>query len=66
MDYKVINRFIDSADDNKVYEVGDTFKGTKKRLEELSSDKNKAGFPVIEEVPEKKAKAKKKETKGSK
>lgn len=60
MNYKVINRFIDSKDDNKIYEVGDTFEGTKKRLEELSTDKNKAGIPVI------KGTAKPKKTKSAK
>lgn len=62
MNYKVVNRFIDSADDNKLYEVGETFKGTKKRLEELSTDNNKAGFPVIKGTP----KPKKTKAKGSK
>ena len=53
--YKVIEGFVDLQDDNYPYGVGDKFprKGkrvSKKRLAELSSDKNKRGMPLIIEV----------------
>lgn len=53
--YKVIIRFKDLQDNNHVYNVGDIFphKGVnvnKKRIKELSSDKNRRGVPLIEEV----------------
>lgn len=57
MSYKVIERFKDLQDKNRVYEIGDKFPATKRkvseeRLEELSGDSNKLGKPVIEEVGE--------------
>ena len=56
--YKVINRFFDLQDNNHAYSVGDTFphngkKVSEKRIVELSSNKNKIGVPLIEEIPEK-------------
>lgn len=56
--YKVIVRFMDLQDvDGHVYEVGDVFPHkninvSKERIEELTSDKNKIGVPLIEEIPE--------------
>ncbi|ALY08039.1 hypothetical protein EauS123_00040 [Exiguobacterium phage vB_EauS-123] len=54
--YKVIKAFTDLQDGKHVYNVGDTFphkgRAAKKRLEELSGDKNKVGRPLIEEVSE--------------
>ena len=64
--YKVIKFFCDLQDNNRPYEIGDTFprKGlsvTYERIAELSSDKNRLGSPVIElvEKAEKKTTAKK-------
>lgn len=53
--YRVIEGFVDLQDKNYPYGIGDKFprKGkrvSKKRLAELSSDKNKRGIPLIEEV----------------
>lgn len=58
--YKVIEKFKDLKDSEHVYEVGDVFpwdnrQVSKKRLRALSSDENKAGHPVIEEVIEESA-----------
>ena len=55
--YKVVHFFTDLQDDNHPYNVGDTFpregaKASKKRLAELSSDKNKQGKPLIEKIEE--------------
>lgn len=54
--YKVIVRFKDLTD-GSIYDVGDTFphddaKISKERIEELITNKNKIGKPVIEEVKE--------------
>ena len=56
MGFVVIKPFRDSQD-NHVYAVGDVFPHddrsvSKKRIEKLSTDKNKAGYPVIEKVEE--------------
>ena len=56
--YKVINRFFDLKDNNHAYSVGDKFphNGVKvdvERIAELTSDKNRLGVPLIEEVAEK-------------
>lgn len=52
--YEVIVDFTDLQDNNHVYVVGDKFprsgKATKKRFEELSSDKNKRKEVLIKEV----------------
>ena len=55
--YKVIERFKDLKDENRIYEVGDKFprKGkrvSKARLAELSGSENRRGRPVIAEVEE--------------
>ncbi|WP_246570109.1 hypothetical protein [Lentibacillus saliphilus] len=55
--YEVLHYFEDLQDDNKPYNPGDTFprsgkKVTKKRINELLSDKNKQGKPLIKEIEE--------------
>lgn len=55
--YKVIKHFTDLQDNRYAYHEGDTFprdglKVSDKRLEELSSDKNKRGIPLIEFIEE--------------
>jgi len=56
MKYKVIKRFRDLQDANYIYSVGDKYprKGriNKERTEELMSNNNKIGEPVIIEVGE--------------
>lgn len=52
--YRAIAYFTDLQDDNYAYNVGDVFprngyKPSKERLEELSSNKNVRGVPVIVE-----------------
>ena len=52
MKYRVLKRFADLQDDNHIYEVGDEFprQGVivkKARYDELASDKNKLGTPLI-------------------
>ena len=64
--YRVIEYFTDLHDDDHEYREGDVFpregiKVSKERLEELASDKNLRGTPVIELVePEKAGKGKSK------
>ena len=63
--YKVIKHFVDLQDNNHKYDVGDTYprKGLnvlQSRINELASHKNKQKTPLIEEVPEKVEKPKKK------
>lgn len=58
MSYKVIHYFTDLQDFNHPYKVGDTFprlglKVSDKRLDELASNKNKQGKPLIKKVDEK-------------
>lgn len=53
--YRVIKYFTDLEDNRYAYHVGDPFphegmEVSKERLAELSSDKNKRGVPLIEEV----------------
>lgn len=53
--YKVISYFTDLQDFNHPYKVGDEFprlglKVSDKRLEELASNKNKQGKPLIKKV----------------
>lgn len=52
--YTVIHKFRDLQDSDHIYDVGDKFprkgRAAKARLEELSSDENKIGVPLIEEV----------------
>lgn len=59
--FKVVKKFYDLKDNNHCYYVGDKFphdgkKVSEKRIAELSSDKNKLGTPLIEEIPEKPSK----------
>ena len=63
--YKVIKSFTDLQDNNHAYYVGDTFphNGVKvdaERIEELASDKNRMGVPLIEEIAEKPKRTRKK------
>lgn len=66
--YKAISYFKDMKDNMHPYNPGDTFprdglKVDDKRLEELSTDKNRRGKPVIELVKEKKKAEEKPEVK---
>ncbi|GGC88075.1 hypothetical protein [Enterococcus wangshanyuanii] len=47
--YTVIEKFRDLQDNNKIYEIGDEYTGkkSKKRLAELTTEKNKIGKPLI-------------------
>ena len=63
--YRVIHKFYDLKDNNHAYSVGDTFphNGVEvevERIAELSSDKNRLGVPLIEEVAEKQKRTRKK------
>lgn len=63
--YKVIKRFRDLQDNNHAYSVGDTFphNGVEvdaERIAELTSDKNRLGVPLIEEIAEKPKRTRKK------
>lgn len=65
--FRVIRNFYDLQDGNFFYHVGDTFPRAGKvvsddRLAFLASDKNLLRTPVIEEVPEKVKKPRKKKT----
>ena len=56
--YKVIKYFTDLQDNNYAYYVGDTFPHNggdvdAERIEELASDKNRLGVPLIDEIAEK-------------
>lgn len=54
--FTVLHAFTDLQDKEKVYNVGDSFpkpankKVSDKRIEELSTDKNKQGKALIQEV----------------
>ncbi|MBS4171938.1 hypothetical protein [Bacillus sp. FJAT-49736] len=55
MEYKVVNDFIDTNDNNTRYKVGDvypkgSYKPTKKRIEELSKEHPKYKCNFIEKV----------------
>lgn len=55
--YKVIKHFVDLQDSNHKYDIGDTYprKGLnvlQSRINELASNKNRQGVPLIEEIPE--------------
>lgn len=54
MEYRVIERFKDLQDNDRIYEVGEIYQGSKskKRIAELSGDENKIGKPLIEKVDE--------------
>lgn len=61
--YRVIRYFTDLQDNNHPYNVGDVFprkdsEVSEKRIEELSTDKNRQHTPLIEHVAEKSAKKK--------
>ena len=56
--YKVIKEFKDT--DGKIYKVGDSYSNKDDaRLEVLSTNKNKYGYPFIEQVEVKRTRAKK-------
>lgn len=53
--YKVIHKFIDLKENNHLYCVGDIFPHNEaeinpKRIDELSSNKNRLGIPLIVEI----------------
>lgn len=55
--YKVIKYFTDLQDNRHAYHVGETFphdglEVSPERLEELSTDKNRRGIPLIEKIEE--------------
>ena len=63
--YRVIHKFYDLKDNNHAYSVGDTFPHDgvdvdAERIEELASNKNRLGVPLIEEVAEKPKRTRKK------
>ena len=63
--YKVIKKFRDMQDGLYAYSVGDVFprNGVEvdaERIAELASDKNRLGFPLIEEIAEKPKRTRKK------
>lgn len=58
--FRAVVRFADLNDGRHIYEAGDEFPRLgltvdEARLAELSSGKNRAGRPLIQAVPEKKA-----------
>ena len=55
MEYRVIERFKDLQDNDRIYEVGEIYQGpkSKKRIAELSGEEHKIGKPLIEKVNEK-------------
>lgn len=57
MKYRALVRFADLKDGRHLYEVGDTYPREgltvgAVRLDELSSNRNAAGYPLIAAVPE--------------
>ena len=63
--YKVIKSFTDLQANNYAHYVGDTFPHNgvdvdAERIEELESDKNRLGVPLIEEIAEKPKRVRKK------
>lgn len=69
--YRVLKFFTDLQDNNYAYNEGDTFPReglvvSTDRFEELSSDKNKRGIPLIELLPFTEDEAKKEEPKEEK
>ena len=67
--YKVIKYFVDLQDNNYAYDPKDPARNTyprkglnvlQSRINELASDKNRQGVPLIEEIPEVEEKPKKK------
>lgn len=66
--FKVITYFTDIQDDNYAYNEGDTYprKGLNvlpSRINELASDKNRRGCPLIVEIPEEETPKKKSKSK---
>lgn len=64
MPYKVVKRFFDLVE-NHAYSVGDAFphngvEVASNRIEELLSNSNRLGVPLIEEIPGKPRRARKK------
>ena len=56
MKYKCLSKFVDLEDDHRYY-TGDQYphdgrRVSKARINELTTDQNLLGYPVIEEVPE--------------
>ena len=65
--FRVIKYFTDMQDNNFAYNVGDEYprKGMSvlpSRINELASNKNRQGVPLIEEIPEKVEEPKKKKS----
>lgn len=65
--YRVIKHFVDLQDSNHKYDIGDIYprKGLnvlQSRINELASNKNRQGVPLIEEIPEKVEEPKKKKS----
>ena len=63
--YKVIKHFVDLQDNNYKYDVGGIYprKGLhvlQSRINELASNKNRQGCPLIEEIPDAEDKPEKK------
>ena len=63
--YKVIKKFRDMQDGFYAYSVGETFPHNgvdvdAERIAELTSDKNRLGVPLIEEIAEKPKRTRKK------
>ena len=63
--YRVVHKFYDLKDNNHTYSVGDTFPRNgvdvdAERIAELSSDKNRLGVPLIEEIAERPKRTRKK------
>ena len=63
--YRVVHKFYDLKDNNHAYSVGENFprNGVEvdaERIEELASDKNRLGVPLIEEIAEKPKRTRKK------
>ena len=63
--YRVVHKFYDLKDNNHAYSVGDTFphNGVEvdvERIAELTSNRNRLGVPLIEEIAEKPKRTRKK------
>jgi hypothetical protein len=54
MRYRVIHKFRDLKDNDRIYEVGEEYQGKKSpaRIKELSTGANKIGRPLIEKITE--------------
>ena len=69
--YRVIKAFTDMQDDNYAYDPANPARNTyprkglnvlQSRINELASNKNRQGVPLIEEIPEKVEEPKKKKS----